>query len=95
MDLGGGAGDGLGGEDDVLAPDAAQRRGGVRVGAVLVGQVPEGDAAIVGVAEQIHQPVEAEARLVRLPVPAVRAGSDAEPRDADAGIAEGDLWDHG
>ena len=76
-----------------LAGNRPQRFAEINVAAVEIGQIEQPDAAVVGVTEEVVELAEAQPSLVRLPAPAVNAGSLREPRDAEPGVPERhDRW---
>ena len=66
----------LGEDDDLLARHTLQRKLDVRVRAVLIGGIPEGDAVIVGGLEQVGETLGSELTgLVRTSAGAIGAAA--------------------
>ncbi len=80
---------GLGLDDVAVAGDAFEGVAEIDVGAVLVGDVEEADAAVEGVADDLLEAGEAEPGLVAGVADADAAGAHADERDLHAGPAEG------
>ena len=78
-------------DDDVVALDGLQGELGVRVTAVLIGEVPEVDAVIHAAHQQLGEPLVAHLPdLIRAVVDAVGTGALGEPGHLDPGLAERD-----
>ena len=66
-----------------------QRELGMRVAAVLIGEIPEAQAVVHALDQEIGEPAIAHfADLIGAVVDAVRAGPLREPGHLDAGLAE-------
>ena len=82
---------GLGLDDVLVAGNALERLAQIDVRAVLVGDVEEPNALVERMADDLGEFLDAQAGLVARLARADAAGSHADQRDLDAGLAQRDL----